>query len=260
MGSDNKENDKLANVGQNEVLSEEHDLDKNPIKFASHDGQLSTEAHDKDYMELTLRTGEHSDLVKRLIRQRIEQRAKEFPRWPGDMSTGVRAVWIESRFWYDRERLLPDFDNDWRLYRAKYLHSLELDPREPVRVPEYETELLNPIRRFYMKGGDFIEYKLLRKFSDDPLKTSLWRVLITRGFMGYLGFVGFYYWMRYHHLQWEAKGGPRLDVSAPIVYPGDKNYPFKNYRTEPTNHWDIGFSRRRVWNDLRDFEDTSVVL
>jgi hypothetical protein len=235
-------------------------LDTNPIKFRQPDGTLAENAHDKDYMELTLRSGKHSDLVKRLLRQRIEARAREFPRWPASATGGVRAMWIESRFWYDRERLIPDFDNDWRKYRAKYLKSLELDPREPVHVPEYERWLINPIRRFYMKGGDFLEDKILMKFTDERLKASMWRVLVTRGMMLYFGAMGVYYWIRYNHRKWDKTSGILIHASAPIIYADHPDYPFKDYRTEPAHHYDLGFTRRKVFKDLRDYEDRTVAL
>lgn len=236
-------------------------LDENPIQYAtSEPGVMTTEPHDKEYMELTLRTGKHSSVVQKLLRQRIEQRAREFPRWPADSSSGVRLMWIESRFWYDRERLSPDFDDDWRSYRAKYLHSLELDPREPVHVPEYETELLNPIRRFYMRGGDWIENNIVRKFTQDKYKSALYRVLFTRSVMIYLGLMGGYYWFRYTNRKWDVNSGPVLWASAPILYPNHPKYPFQDYKTEPWHHWDVGFSKRTIFKDLNNYKDNTTIL
>lgn len=238
-----------------------HDLDTNPIKYRQNDGSLSEEAHDKEYMELTLRSGNHSDLVKRLLRQRIEQRAQEYPRWPGSMTSGVRVMWLESRFWYDRERLLPDFDEDWRQYRVKYLKSLELDPREPVHVPEFEKMLINPIRRSYMKIGDFIEDKIMMKFfTNERLKATTYRFWVTRGIMSYIAIMAGYYWIRYNHRKWDKTGGPHLTVSAPIIHEGHPDFPFKDYRTEPAHHYDQGFLRRKAYKDLRDYEDNTVIL
>ena len=37
-----------------------------------------------------------------------------------------------------------------RAWRAKWLHDQELSPREPVYVPEYWKERINPIRRLTM--------------------------------------------------------------------------------------------------------------
>lgn len=253
--------DKTALAEQHEDLPLRYDLDKNPIKYAQCDGSLSENAHDKDYMELTLRSGKHSELVKKLLRQRIEQRAQDFPRWPGSLSGGVRAMWIESRFWYDRERLLPDFDDDWLNYRVKYLQSLELDPREPVHVPEYERFMLNPLRRFYMKGGDFLEEKIIKRwFTQDRYRSATYRVTITRMFMLYLGICAGYYYFRYNNRTWSRYNGPLLHRSAPTIYPDHPEYPFKNYKTEPIHFHDLGFSRRTIYQDLRDYEDRSVTL
>lgn len=267
MASTDKTNDGKSSssvtkqeAGKNSTLPAEYDLDKNPIKYAQPDGSLGLDAHDKNYMELTLRSGKHSDYVQKLLRQRIEQRAKEFPRWPGTMTHGVRAVWIESRFWYDRERLLPDYDDDWRKYRAKYLHSLELDPREPVHVPEFETYFLNPIRRFYMKGGDFLENKIIKKFTNDRYQSAAYRVVITRGLMIYAAAIGVFYWIKYNHQKWEHWSGPYYNLSAPVIYPGHPKYPYENPRTDPMHYSDYGFTRRGIFKDLRDFKDTTTVL
>lgn len=252
----------LAEQATSKVIPDEIDLDKNPIKYATHEpGVTTTEPHDKDYMELTLRAGQHSALAQKLLRQRIELRAKEFPRWPGEHVSGVRAIWIESRFWYDRERLGPDFDQDWRSYRARYLKSLELDPREPVHVPEYERDLINPIRRFYMKGGDFIENKIIKLFvPNDKYKSALHRVTCTRLFMSWLLIMGGYYWTYYHRKIWEENYGALLYISRPITYPGAHNWPFKDWKTEPADHETTAFPKRTIYKDLRDFEDTTVVL
>lgn len=264
MASDNKngEPESLVEKNRKAVIPDELDLDKNPIKYATHEpGVMTTEAHDKDYMELTLRSGKHSPLAHKILRQRIELRAKEFPRWPADLRAGVRAVWAESRFWYDRERLGPDFDHDWRSYRARYLKSLELDPREPVLVPEYEKLMLNPIRRFYMKGGDLLEYKILRRFSDDKWRTAAWRVGITRFFMSWLFCMGCYYYTQYHPKDWDLSQGWKLFRSRPIIHPGHPKYPYQDYRIEPSDHdYARNFPLRTIYKDLRDYDDISVVL
>lgn len=242
------------------TTNDELDLDKNPIQFKQWDGKFSPEAHDKDYMELVLRSGKHSDLVKKLIRQRIELRAKEFPRWPGESTAGVRLMWIESRFWYDRERFLPDFDSDWRNYRAKYLHSLELDPREPVHVPEYERMMINPIRRFYMKGGDWLERTVFSKFAKDKYRATVYRVNTARYIMLYFGAIMMYYWVRYDHRNWETFKGADIDASAPVVNINHPKFPLENPHKQPADYFDRGFTRRKCFKDLRDYEDNTVVL
>jgi len=258
--SNNGKGDVPAVQSKPDVDLDPCDLDKNPIQYATYDGKLVTESHDKAYMELTLRGAKHGDLVKRILRQRIEARAKEFPRWPASVCGGVRSMWIESKFLYDRERLGPDFDDDWRSYRARYLHSLELDPREPVHVPEYEKSLINPIRRFYMKGGDWLEQKLIRRFVPHPLESAIYRVNITRGIMVYFAFIGIYYYVRFHERAWDASTGIDIYKASPVIYPGHPDYPFKEYHTEPGHFYDRNFSRRKIYRDLRDYEDTTVVI
>lgn len=264
MGSDGKKDETapqhVTSKSTSLTSSDEIDLDKNPIQFKQWDGKFGPEAHDKDYMELILRSGQHSDLVKRLIRQRIELRAKEFPRWPGDSSGGVRLMWIESRFWYDRERFLPDFDNDWRNYRARYLHSLELDPREPVHVPEWERLMINPIRRFYMKSGDWFERVVISKFTKDKYRSAVYRSNTARTLMLYFGLIMVYYWNRYGYRKWDSYLGPHLYKSAPSVHMNDKRFPMENPHKEGADYYDYGFTRRNVYKDLRDFEDNTVVL
>lgn len=250
-----------ANTNQSNELvdSEKLDLDKNPIKYAtSEPGVYTTEPHDKYYLESTLRHGQHSDLVKKILRQRIERRAMDFPRWPSDCNGGTRIMWIESKFWYDRERFKPEFDDDWRKYRARYLHSLTLDPREPIHVPEYETSLLNPIRRFYMKPGDWIEDNIIRKFVKQPIWSKTVRWCISATFFAYLGSIALYYKFRYHIRNWENKSGVQLIHSHPMVFPGNKLYPYKDPHTEPAHYHLLQFDKRTAFKDLRSYEDRSV--
>jgi hypothetical protein len=49
----------------------------------------------------------------------------------------------------ERDRLPFKMTDEDRLRRKKWIESQVLSPREPVRVPELETILFNPIRRFY---------------------------------------------------------------------------------------------------------------
>jgi hypothetical protein len=49
----------------------------------------------------------------------------------------------------ERDRLPFKMTDEDRLRRRKWVESQELSPREPVRVPELENILFNPIRRFY---------------------------------------------------------------------------------------------------------------
>lgn len=237
------------------------DLDKNPIKFATHEpGKFELEPHDKPYMEMVLRHGKHSDLVKKILRQRIETRAKDFPRWPGDQSGGVRVQWIESRFWYDRERLSPDFDSDWRGYRAKYIHSLELDPREPVHVPEYERMMLNPIRRFYMKFGDALENYVLKPFSKDSYYSSGRRVIVFKVTALYIGLVAGYYWLRYNDKAWWSLQGPQVIASRDRIYPGDPRYPYKEDHKVGSDFFHEYFPDRTIYRNLMDYEDITKAL
>lgn len=237
------------------------DLEKNPIKYATSTGELVDDAHDKEYMEMTLKSGNHSEVAQRILRQRIEARAKEFPRWPAEETTGARLMWIESRFCYDRERLGPDFDDDWRNYRAKYIHSLELDPREPLRVTAHDHELINPIRRFYMKAGDFLEHKIIGKFfTSNKLKAQMWRGNAARLFQVYMIGLAGVYWFTYCQNTWFRKDGLYFMSSKPRIFPNHPDFPFKDFRTEPSQHFQQGFDKRTVYKNLDDFEDTTVVL
>lgn len=235
-------------------------LDSDPILYRNAEGKLVPEAHDKHYMEMTLRAGQHSELVQKIMRQRLEQRAKEYPRWPADEGRGVRTLWIESRFYYDRERLLPEFSDEWRNYRAKYLHSLNMDPREPVHIPQYEMELLNPIRRGYMKIGDAIENALFKPWAKDKHHSTMYRVIFTRSLMAYAGAIGLYYWIRYTYKTWEKRNGPWIKTGHYKMLPGHPDYPFKNYRTKPEHFDGNSFLRREIYKDLRDYDDNTCVL
>lgn len=244
------------------MQAELYDLDKNPIKYAtSEPGKYTFDAHDKPYMELTLRHGKHSERVQQILRQKIEARALDFPRWPGDHTSGTRFMWLESRFQYDRERLSPDFDQDWREYRAKYLHSLNLHPTEPIHVPEYETLTINPLRRFLQKPGNLFEKNFIYPFATNRYTSSVTRWVISRYFASMLGFMFLYYNIRYNGRDWTKMGGIEVAKSKPKTFPGDgPHFPFKEYKTEGAHHFLHGFPQRTIFKDLRDYEDTSIVL
>jgi len=242
------------------TLPERYDLDKNPIKFRQWDGSLSEQAHDKDYMELVLRSGKHSDLVQKLLRLKIEKRAQEFPRWPANNAGGVRVLWIESRYWYERERLAPHFDDDWRKYRSMYLHSLELDPGEPMRNADYERYMINPIKRFYQKPGDWLEEKIIPMFTNDKYRAHGIRKCITWPLMG-LGLLSIaYYRFRYTERNWEIRNGTNYMVGKRKVYPGDPAWGKPDPRTSPWHFSDNGFLTRTIYEDLRDYEDCTVTI
>lgn len=56
----------------------------------------------------------------------------------------------------ERERLPFKMTDEDRLRRKRWVHSQELSEREPVRVPELEKQLFNPIRRLYRAPADKI--------------------------------------------------------------------------------------------------------
>lgn len=244
-------------MGDTDSNKEVKKVEHNEIKYATHEpGVYVTEPHDKEYMEMSLKGGNHSPLVQKILRQRIEARAKEFPRWPSSQSGGVRIMWLESRFWYDRERLGPDFDDDWRAYRVKYLKSLELDPREPVHVPEYELDCINPIRRFYQKGGDLIESGLKKVFKLNHYESQTYRITISRLFMAYLGMCSLYYFTRYTHRRWFDRDGPVIWQTKPVVYPDDPRWPYEEPHKKPSDWNSRGFERRTIFEDLDQFKTT----
>lgn len=232
-------------------------LTANPIKYATGvPGVTTTEPHDKAYLESVLKHGKHSDLVKRILRKRLEQRAAEYPRWPASQFGNVRVMYLEGPFSYDRDRLGPNFTEEERLYRVKYLKSLELHHDEPLHVPEYEIELLNPLRRFYMKPMDWVENNIIRKyFKSHPVESALIRSHIAKSFMIWLGLCGIWYNFKYCHYNWETYAGTKIVVEAPKIYPGDPRFPFKDWRTS-ADHADFGFSKRKVFLDLDKIELT----
>lgn len=100
-------------------------LKEKPVQYATAEpGVFTLEPHDKKYLEAVIEKSNHSDFMKKILRERLEQRAKEFPRWPGNMNMNTRAMFIEGPFSYDRNRLGPYFTDEDRAWRAKYLKSL----------------------------------------------------------------------------------------------------------------------------------------
>ena len=253
-------NSKLAT--KRGTLPDRYDLDKNPVLYKQGDGSMSPKAHDKDYMELVLRSGNHSDLVQKILRQKIEARAQDWPRWPADQAGGVRVMWIESRYWYDRERLADHFDDDWRRYRSRYLTSLELHPNEPDYYNvEYHNDMINPIRRAYMKGGDWFEKHFIRRFTNDRFKASFWRSSLIRPWFAYFLAAAFYYRLKYCRQTWEVEHGQQLLLGKQSYYPQMlEDWPPKETRTNPWHFYEEGFLSRNFRKDLRDHPDDTVIL
>lgn len=61
---------------------------------------------------------------------------------------GVEPMGIAGRMVRERERLLG-MSTEERAWRAQWVKDQHLAPNEPVHVPEYWKERINPIRRFY---------------------------------------------------------------------------------------------------------------
>lgn len=61
---------------------------------------------------------------------------------------GVEPMGIAGRMVRERERLLG-MSKEERAWRAQWVKDQHLAPNEPVHVPEYWRERINPIRRFY---------------------------------------------------------------------------------------------------------------
>jgi NADH dehydrogenase (ubiquinone) 1 beta subcomplex subunit 6 len=63
---------------------------------------------------------------------------------------------IAGRYVNERERMTGMTESE-RAWRAQWLKDQVLSHREPVRVPELERELMNPIRRLYRAPLDMVE-------------------------------------------------------------------------------------------------------
>lgn len=123
-------------------------------------------------------------------------------------------------------------------------------------MPEYEIELINPLRRFYMKPLDWVENNIIRKYiNSHPVESAVHRSNISKLFIMWMVGATWWYYIQYNHNTWESNDGIKVAIACPRAWPGDPRYPIE-YTRSRGEHADFSFSKRKVYLDLDSIEIT----
>jgi hypothetical protein len=96
----------------------------------------------------------------------------------------------------ERQRLPFKMSEEDRMRRKLWVKSQELTEREPVRVPELETMIYNPIRRLYRVPTDKL-FGMLSPIVGEH-RVPLFRYFVPKLFLGYIGACILWYNVKYN--------------------------------------------------------------
>lgn len=97
----------------------------------------------------------------------------------------------------ERQRLPFKMSEEDRQRRRIWVKSQELTEREPVRVPELEQMIYNPIRRLYRGPTDRLFQALTPILGQH--RVPLFRMIIPKLFLGYVGACVIWYNFKYNN-------------------------------------------------------------
>lgn len=123
-------------------------------------------------------------------------------------------------FPHERQRLPFKMSDEDRMRRKIWVKSQELTEREPVRVPELETMLYNPIRRLY-RGPTDKAFSLIAPLVSEH-RVPLFRFFVPKLFLGWLGACALWYNVKYTPANWEEKKGVTFLQAKGIYLPEEE--------------------------------------
>ncbi|CAF0798322.1 unnamed protein product [Brachionus calyciflorus] len=141
----------------------------------------------------------------------------------------------------ERQRLPFKMSDEERLRRKIWVKSQELTEREPVRVPELEQMIYNPIRRLYRAPTDRLFQKLAPIVGEH--RVPFFRMVVPKLFLGYVGACVLWYNIKYNQINWEDRKGFTLIQSKGIYLPEEQ----KPSVPEKWDYADNGFQSRKVF-------------
>lgn len=146
---------------------------------------------------------------------------------PSTHTGGVKPMSIAGRMVSERERLFGMSDAE-RAWRAQWLKDQHLAPDEPLHNPEYYKQRYSGFRRFYRAPFDKFENALIPKVGTEL--AYFFRHVITKTAMASVGVMYVIYYFKYRGSDWTTKSGLKVNMSRPVVYPGQPGYP--NFETK----------------------------
>jgi hypothetical protein len=118
----------------------------------------------------------------------------------------------------ERQRVPFTMTDEDRKRRKIWVESQQLADHEPVRVPELETMIYNPIRRLYRVPTDRL-FQALTPVLGGPNRAPFFRAVIPKLFMGWLGGCALWYHYKYNRQSWEDRKGFTVIHTRGIILP-----------------------------------------
>ena len=168
--------------------------------------------------------------------------------YPSSETGGVKPMSIRGIFEEEQCRLSEEFTDEERKWRQQWLKDQELSPNEPRPMSqELIKEIRNPIRRMLSKPWQLLEDSMspvLGKTFAQHFRFCVPKLLVLTGLTYWA-----WYHLKYNQNDWTRAWGVEMFISRPVTLPGDKNFPLKRERLEPSDYYDRGFKSRKVFLD-----------
>jgi hypothetical protein len=120
-------------------------------------------------------------------------------------------------FPHERQRLPFRMTEEDRLRRKAWVHSQQLAEHEPVRVPELERMIYNPIRRLYRLPTDRL-FNTLKPVIGET-RVPLARYVIPKLFLGWIAGCTLWYQVKYNTATWQERKGFTFIKQRPVYLP-----------------------------------------
>jgi hypothetical protein len=149
----------------------------------------------------SLTDDQQKELAKRSLKKEVNSLLTEEAKWtkeftPFDHLPPHEKPFSIEPFPNERQRLPFKMSEEDRLRRKLWVKSQELTEREPVRVPELETMIYNPIRRLYRVPTDKLFGMLAPVVGEH--RVPLFRYFVPKLFLGYIGACILWYNVKYN--------------------------------------------------------------
>ena len=156
---------------------------------------------DKDLSNVTLSKDEKKSLAQKAVKKEVSFIQVERAEWTQQptafdhLPPSEKPFPIEP-FPNERQRLPFKMTDEDRKRRKIWVESQELTDREPIRVPELEKMIYNPIRRLYRLPTDRLFNSLAPMVGEH--RVPFLRFCIPKIFLGYIGACLLYYQIKYN--------------------------------------------------------------
>lgn len=169
--------------------------------------------------------------------------------YPSTQTGGVKPLSIRGFSEDERFRLSEEFTDEERKWRKQWIKDQKLSENEPRPVSkEWEKEVRNPFRRMLSKPWQLLEDKMTPVLGKTI--ASNFRYMVPKFMVGTAVFYLSWYHLKYNQNDWTKAYGATMFISKPVILPGEKGFPAKRDRFEPSDYDDRGFKSRKVFLDI----------